>query len=61
MTEKQMLEKVIEHPITSHALLEMLIEDGVKISVDPKTLTFSERKAVLRNILAELEKREALI
>lgn len=54
----EVLKKVIEHPIASHALLELLIEDGVK--VDPMPETLSERKTLLYKIVEEIEKREAL-
>jgi len=55
--EHIILKKIIEHPITSHALLEMLIEDGVKVT--PMPTTFSERKVVLWKIVEELNRRES--
>jgi hypothetical protein len=54
------IKQVLENPITTHALLELLIQQGVKLSVDHNKLTHQERVLILKNIIAELEAREAL-
>ena len=56
--KQEILDKVIDHPIASHALLQLLIEDGVKISINPETISHHDRKIILRQIVDMLEKRE---
>lgn len=54
----KIMEKVIDNPVTAHALLEMLIDDGVKINVDLKMLTHQDRKTILIQIIKTLRQRE---
>lgn len=56
MTEE--LEKVLKNPITTHALVELMLERGIKVSVENNKLTHDERVKLVRFIYEELEKRE---
>lgn len=54
------LEEVLKNPVTSHALLSMIIEDGVKMNIDLSKLTHKDRSQIIRKIYHELGKREEL-
>lgn len=52
-------ERVLQMPTTTHAMLEMLINDhGVELSVENKNLTHEERVKIIREIMAAAERRE---
>jgi hypothetical protein len=54
------IELVLKNPITTHAMLNLLIEQGVKLSKPVNDLTHSERVEVIRQIMRDLESREAM-
>lgn len=58
--QDEVLDKIIEHPIASMALLDLLIEDGVRIDIDVRTISHTQRKIILREIVAELSRRDTL-
>jgi len=54
------MEAVLKNPFASHALVSMLIEDGVKLNIDLSKLNHEDRSLLIKRIYFELSRTERL-
>ena len=54
------ISSVADHPVLARELLDLLIKDGIEISVDPSKLTHDEIRRVIWRIYEELRAQENL-